>query len=172
MPIPATRKELIDILESSFTKLMNELDGAGPHVGELPCVDDWTVKDLLAVRLWWTEHVITWVREGRDGKPLDLPAKGYSWKETPQLNGEIVCESQTRAYKDIVAALRNGFRNTIAVIDSLDDRELLEPRMFRWAGNYPVARWLSMNTARQYTTARTFVRRALREAAKSASATE
>ena len=48
-------------------------------------------------------------------------------------------------------------------IDSLDDRELLEVGRFAWAGRYPISRWISINTARQYTTARTFVRRALRE---------
>ena len=32
-----------------------------------------------------------------------------------------------------------------------------------WAGNYPLSRWISINTARQYTTARTYLRRALRE---------
>ena len=46
----------------------------------------------------------------------------------------------------------------------LGDPELLEPGAFAWAGRYPIARWLSINTARQYTTARTFVRRTLREA--------
>jgi hypothetical protein len=47
-------------------------------------------------------------------------------------------------------------------IEELDDRELLEVGAFPWAGKYPIARWISLNTARQYTTARTYVRRALR----------
>jgi len=49
------------------------------------------------------------------------------------------------------------------MIDALDDNELLEPRVFEWAGSYPIARWISINTVRQYTTARTFIRRAVRE---------
>ena len=45
----------------------------------------------------------------------------------------------------------------------LDDRELLESAVFEWAGpKYPVRRWLSLNTSRQYETARTLIRRTLR----------
>ncbi len=50
----------------------------------------------------------------------------------------------------------------LATIDALDDRELLEVGFFDWAGKWPISRWISLNTARQYTTARSFVRRALR----------
>jgi hypothetical protein len=51
----------------------------------------------------------------------------------------------------------------LATIDGLDDTQLLEVGVFEWAGRYPISRWISLNTARQYTTARTFIRRALRE---------
>ncbi len=59
--------------------------------------------------------------------------------------------------------LQKGFDRVMMVIDKLDDEELLRPGVFAWAGKWPIARWISINTARQYTTARTFIRRALRE---------
>jgi hypothetical protein len=51
----------------------------------------------------------------------------------------------------------------LSTIDSLSDPELLEAGAFEWAGKWPLARWISINTARQYDTARTFIRRALRQ---------
>ena len=51
MPIPKTRTELADDIRSSYQKLHAELDAAGPRLGSLPCVDEWRVKDLLAVRV-------------------------------------------------------------------------------------------------------------------------
>ena len=56
MPIPKTRPDLTELVTKSFQKLRAELDSAGPKLAKLPCVDEWTVKDLLAVRAWWTEH--------------------------------------------------------------------------------------------------------------------
>ena len=165
MPIPKTRAELEDLVNSSFEKLRAELDAAGPRAGSLPCVDDWTVKDLLAVRAWWTEHVVDWIEAGRRGEVPETPAEGYRWKDTPRLKSAVVKASKRQSYRAIRARLEKGFVRVTALIDSLDDRELLTAGVFEWAGKYPVSRWISVNTARQYTTARTFVRRALKEAA-------
>jgi hypothetical protein len=84
MPIPKTRQELTELLLSSFSKLRRELDDAGPEVAQLRCVNDWTVKDLLAVRAWWTESVFDWIEAGRRGELPTVPAPGYAWKETPR----------------------------------------------------------------------------------------
>jgi hypothetical protein len=162
--IPSSRRHLVEMVRSAYTKLEDELAAAGPRAGGLPCVDDWTVKDLLAVRAWWTESVVRWIRVGRDTDSLDLPAPGYAWRETPRLNADIVEAARSQSYDEILARLRDGYAEVLATIDGLDDRELLEAGVFAWAGKYPLSRWLSLNTARQYKTARTFIRRALRPA--------
>ena len=163
MPIPKSRTELIDYVQSTFGKLQVELDAAGPGVGNIHCVDDWSVKDLLAVRVWWTESVIDWVEAGRRGECPITPAQGYRWKETPRLNANVVKKCRRESYRSIRSRLERVYERVMPAIDSLDDRELLEVGTFAWAGNYPVSRWISINTARQYTTARTLIRRALRE---------
>jgi hypothetical protein len=163
MPIPGSRAELINYVYSTFEKLRVELDAAGPRVGTILCVDDWTVKDLLAVRVWWTESDIDWVEAGRRGECPVTPAEGYRWKETPQLNADVVIKCRRESYRSIRSRLTRGYERVMPAIDSLDDHELLEIGAFAWAGNYPISRWISINTARQYTTARAFIRRALRE---------
>jgi hypothetical protein len=120
MPIPNTRVELTNLVHSTFEKLRAELEAAGSKVGSLHCVDDWSVKDLLAA-------------------------------------------ARRESYRSVRARLERGFERVMRTIDSLDDRELLAVGVFAWSGKYPISRWISMNTARQYTTARTFIRRALRE---------
>ena len=163
MPIPKSRLELTSQVRSSYEKLRAELDAAGPRIGDLPCVDDWSVKDLLAVRMWWTEHVIDWVEAGKRGETPVTPAPGYRWKETPRLNADVVFENRARSYTAVRRRLERGFRRVMDTIDSLDDRQLLEVGIFPWAGKYPISRWISINTTRQYTTARSYVRRTLRE---------
>lgn len=162
MPIPKSRHELVTSVESSFQKLLDELAIAGVRAGRLPCVDDWTIKDLLAVRDWWTEHVIDWIEAGRRGETPTTPAEGYRWKETPRLNNDIVKRSRRKSYRAVRAALELGYARVLPTIDALDDQQLLEVGVFEWAGSYPISRWISLNTTRQYTTARTLIRRALR----------
>lgn len=162
MPIPKSRSDLVESVHSTYKKLRAELDAAGPRAGSLPCVDGWSIKDLLAVRVWWTEHVIDWVEAGKRGKRPVTPAAGYRWKETPRLNADVVKKSRRESYRSLRARLEAGYTRTLRTIDSLDDHELLDAGAFGWAGKYPIARWISLNTTRQYTTARTFIRRALR----------
>lgn len=163
MPIPKTRHELRDLTRSSFEKLRVDLDAAGPRAGSLPCVDEWTIRDLLAVRAWWTERVVDWIEAGRRGETPRTPAPGYRWSETPRLNADVVEAARRESYRSVRTRLERGYERVLRTIDALDDRELLEVGAFPWAGRYPIARWISLNTARQYATARTFVRRALRD---------
>ncbi len=163
MPIPRTRTELTELVSSTFEKLEQELDRAGPRAGRLPCVDDWSVRDLLAVRIWWTEHVVQWIEAGKRGECPVTPCAGYAWRETPRLNADIVNQSRRASYRALRTRLNRGYQRVMKTIESLNDRELLDVGVFPWAGRYPLARWISINTARQYTTARTFIRRALKQ---------
>ncbi len=149
---------------TNFEKLRREIDQAGSGLASLPCTDEWNVKELLAVRAWWTEAVLEWVRLGRKGETPITPAAGYRWNETPRLNNDIARSAKRVSFKSIVRRLDDGFAELMLLIDSLDDRELLEVGAFEWAGKYPIARWLSLNTARQYATARSFIRKAIRQA--------
>jgi hypothetical protein len=166
MPIPSTRPELTELVTTSYAKLRSELDSAGPEVAELPCVDAWTVKDLLAVRAWWTERVVDWIEAGRRGSTPITPARGYGWSETPRLNADVVAAARSESYHAVCDRLDRGVERVLSTIDALDDRELLDARAYPWAGKWPVSRWISINTARQYTTARTYIRRALRQPAR------
>ncbi len=163
MPIPTTRNELLDQLQSSFEKLQAELDSAGVSAAKIACVDDWTIKDLLAVRAWWTENVVAWITAGKQGEVPITPAEGYKWSDTPRLNESIAKKCRRESYRSVRNRLQAGYEEIVEVIDSLDDHDLLTEGVFEWAGNYPICRWLSINTVRQYVTARTYIRRALKD---------
>ena len=163
MPIPSNREQLVGAVVSSFEKLDRELSEAGPGIGELPCVDDWKVKGRLAGRAWWTARVVEWIEAGQRGADPELPAAGYGWNETPRLNNDIVRQAESESYEEVLARLRTAYERVLSTIDALNDEELLEAGAFEWAGKWPLARWLSINTSRQYETARTFVRRASRQ---------
>jgi hypothetical protein len=163
MATPTTRIQLVDGVTQAFTRLREELQRAGPEISSAICVDDWSVKDLLAVRAWWTHAVIDWIEAGKLGQPLALPAPGYRWNETPRLNEDVVAAASGDTYESTLARLEGGFERVLRCADSLSDTELLDPRVFEWAGKWPISRWISINTTRQYTTARTFIRRSVRE---------
>ena len=124
--IPKSRSHLVEMTRTNFEKLRLEIDQAGSRLTSLPCTDEWNAKELLAVRAWWTEAVIEWVRLGRKGKTPITPAEGYRWNETPRLNSDIARSAKRMSFKSIVKRLDDGFAELMLLIDSLDDRELLE----------------------------------------------
>ena len=163
MAIPKTRKELLEQLVPAWEKLDDELRNAGSNIGDLPCIDAWTVKDLLAVRVWWTRSVIDWVEAWRKGDNPVTPKEGYRWQETPRLNDDIVAASKSDTYDEIVSNLKVNYYRIISTINELSDAELVDVGHFEHAGRYPVCRWISINTTRQYMTARTYIRKSMRD---------
>jgi len=111
MPTPATRNELVDQVEASFQKLDAELQDVDAELANEICVDDWSIKDLLAVRLWWTRNVLNWIDKGKHGEVPVTPAKGYRWNETPRLNAFIVEKSRGRRFKSIVMDLHRQYQS-------------------------------------------------------------
>ncbi len=99
----------------------------------------------------------------RRGNVPTTPADGYDWNETPRLNADLVQKAHNQSYRAVRERLERGVIEVLTTTDLLDDTELLEVGVFEWAGKCPISRWLSINTARQYTTARTLIRRALRQ---------
>ena len=162
MPIPRTRQELVSALESSFDKLTEELAKVPSDSAGTICVDDWTIRDLIAVRHWWSQAVLGWIIAGKQGSVPDLPATGYRWNQTPALNAEIILRSADRTLDCLILDLSHTYEELSNCLAGLSDVELLEIGQFEWAGKHPICRWVSINTVRQYTTARSLIRRCLR----------
>lgn len=162
MPGPSSRKELLDELERAQQRFEAVLDECGDGIGQLICVDDWTVRDLLAVRLWWVRSTGDWIEAGLRGARPDLPARGYGWRDTPALNASVVRRASRRGLPSLRRDLRAAIARVRELVDGLADRQLLRTDSFEWAGSWPVARWVAVNLSRGLTTARSLVLKAAR----------
>ena len=107
----------------------------------------WVASTSGASRICWPSALggrstsVEWIELGRRGKVPITPAPGYRWKETPRLNADVVAAAHDEDLESIVDRLERGYQDVMATIDALDDNELLEPRVFEWAGSYPISRW-------------------------------
>jgi hypothetical protein len=70
--------------------------------------------------------------------------------------------SSDESFDSIQNRLEAGYDRVLTCVGSLSDADLLEVGVFPWAGKWPLSRWISINTARQYTTARSYIRKAVR----------
>ena len=164
--IPKNRQDLQALLDRNFARLLDAVDDLSPQDARLMCDEQFSIKDILAVRLWWADAVTHWVQAGKRGERVAIPAEGYTWRQTPELNLCTARKSRKTSYATIKRRLIDSHNKVVALIDSLPDPELTQPGVFEWAGKWPVMRWISVSTSSQYDGARKLISKA-RKTAKS-----
>lgn len=84
------------------------------------------------------------------GKKPDMPAKGFSWKETPELNRAIWEDYQTIDFKKVKKALDNSFARVQKIIQQHSDTELFTKEKYKWTGSTSLGAYLISNTFSHY----------------------
>jgi hypothetical protein len=166
MPIPKTRAQLLAAMEPAFEKLNAELDRLTARTAKEICVDDWSVVDLLTVRTWWANAVVSWIEAGQRGETPAIPAPGFGWRQTPALNASVVAKApKRRSWVRVRAELEASYDAVLGALEGLSDDELESTGVFEWAERWPVLRWVSIGTTTGYVSARKYVRALLRKGA-------
>ena len=163
MAIPKTRADLLGAMQPAFDKLCADLDRVSAKHSKEACVDDWSVVDLLTVRTWWANAVVGWIEAGHRGEVPEVPAPGFSWRETPALNAEVIAKApKRRSWVRVRADFEASQAAVLEALESLSDAQLEDAGAFEWAGKWPVLRWVSVATTTGYVSARKYVRALLR----------
>ena len=162
--IPKNRKHLNELIEKNFDNLMSELKNLENNQFDLKCDENFTIRDIIAIRIWWSESVVKWIEKGKLGKHFDLPAKGYNWRETPALNQSIAEKSKKIRPFTLIKRLQKNKDNLTLTIESLSQKELEKVGVFLWAGKWPLMRWISMSSSTQFQSARKMIRKAVKAA--------
>lgn len=162
--IPKNRDHLLELIETRFAKLWELIEPISEDDGTIYVDDDFSIKDIIALRVWWGDSVVKWIAAGQKGKTMAIPAEGYTWRETPALNRALAEEfdhlTLAAARKKLLATKKRLLKK----IAELSDKELEQQGVFDWAGKWPVMRWVSVGSSTQYDGATRLIRKALRAA--------
>ncbi len=164
--VPKNRDHLIELIESKFEKLTLVLTTLSEEDSQLLVDDDFSVKDIVALRVWWSNAVYQWVTKGRKGESFAVPDKHYGWRETPALNRRTARENQAIDLKKNMSSLKRNKTKLIKLVSSLDDDELTKVGVYEWAGKWPIMRWISMGSSSQFDSATKLIRTALKKASR------
>ena len=121
--------------------------------------DGWSVQDLVAHLMEWHLMFLRWYREGCEGGAPVLPAPGYKWNQTPELNRAIWRKHRGTASARIMQEFDRSYREIRAVVIDLPPAALLAPGHFGWTGKYPLTTYLAPNTSSHYRFATRILRR-------------
>ena len=148
----SSKDQLLSQIREEHDRLLELVDGFTPDQRKKPGVwgDRWTLTDLLAHLAEWHEMFLRWYRDGLAGLEPDMPAPGFKWNETPRLNREIWAKHKERSWVEVRAEFDRTYEETVALVENVSEKELLEPGHFPWTGKKPLTTYLGPNTASHY----------------------
>lgn len=121
--------------------------------------DGWNIRDLLAHLTEWERMFLTWYRVGLVGGQPEMPAKGFKWNQTPELNRKIWEKFRLKPVDDARADFETSFEEIFSLAQELTAEELLTPGQFAWTGKNPLTTYLGANTTSHYRTAAKILKR-------------
>ncbi|MFN3192002.1 MAG: ClbS/DfsB family four-helix bundle protein [Aureliella sp.] len=162
MPRPNTKKELQNVASEKYAKLEDslgslssaELKGAFPFEHR-----DRNVRDVLAHLHEWQRMMLGWYEVGMKGEQPVMPAPGYTWKTTRDLNQEIWLRYQKASLPKVRRQLEGSHHSMIAIIDAHTNQELFTKRHFDWTGSTSLGSYLISATSAHYDWALKVLRR-------------
>ncbi len=92
MPRPKSKKELLDLSQTSYFKLTGFIDPSSEVERLTEFLKGYLNRnstDVLAHLQQWDLMFMDWYAIGMAEKKPDIPAKGYTWKTSPDLNRKI-----------------------------------------------------------------------------------
>ena len=107
------------------------------------------LKQVLAHLHAWHRLTLSWYKEGANGKP-DLPAKGFNWQQTRQLNAKLDEEFAQIDMSSVVRRLKLSHRRIMNLIAELTEKKLMQTGAFPWTGKNALIAYVAPNTFSHY----------------------
>ena len=165
MAVPITKIELIQQCQDNYREL-NELIDSFPNeeqISEFPKgTMNRNIRDVIAHLHQWHLMFIDWYRVGMKGLKPNMPAKGFSWKDTKELNKKIWRDYQHYELENIREYLNDSYLKLQKIIDKHTDKELFEKRRYNWTGSSSLSTYIRANTSSHYNWAYKLIKRAKR----------
>ncbi len=163
MPRPKSKKELLDLSQTNYFKLIDFVDSFSEveRITEFPKgYLNRNSTDVLAHLHQWHLMFMNWYAMGMNGKKPNIPSKGYTWKTSPELNRKIQEKYRGSDYKDVKKLLDTSYGEIRKLIEKHTDNELFEKKKYKWTGTTSLGAYLISATSSHYDWAYKLIKKA------------
>lgn len=153
MPRPNTKSELLDISQSNYRKLLDFIDALTPEEqnGEFPPeYMNRNVRDVLAHLYHWHLMLMEWHKIGMTGVKPDMPATGYTWKDSSRLNRDIWKMYQETNLEEARKLLADSSTAVQQIIEKHSNEDLFEKKRYKWTGTTSMGAYFVSATSSHY----------------------
>ena len=153
MPRPTNRNDLLAASAQRFTELKARIAAMSPAQRERefrPGTMNWNVRDVLGHVHHWQLLFLDWYAVGMAGGEPHMPAKGYSWARTSELNRSIHARCLDVPLRTMRIRLARSHAKVLAIAGRHSDAELFTKKRFAWTGSTSLGAYLVSATSSHY----------------------
>ena len=165
MPRPKNKTELQSLSQANYARLLSLIDSYSDEEQRSAFPEgtlNRNIRDVLGHLHHWHLLCLGWVAEAAAGHKPELPAPGYTWKTTPELNRHINSLYQDKSLIEIRQLLDDSFQNIQALIDRHSEQELFTKKYYPWTGSTSLGAYLISASSSHYDWAYKLIRKAKR----------
>ncbi|MBT8261189.1 MAG: ClbS/DfsB family four-helix bundle protein [Bacteroidia bacterium] len=153
MSRPKNKLELTSLSRENYEKLLNLINSyseAEQNADFPPGTLNRNIRDVIAHLHHWHMMLLRWYDEGMKGLKPDMPAKGYSWKMTPELNRDIQKMYAIKTLSQVLTLFGDSYMKVRDIIVTHSDEELFTKKLYKWTGSTSLGVYLVSNTSSHY----------------------
>lgn len=157
MPV-ATKSELLNATTKEFLALEKLLKNVHRNEALAKDDDDVSIKDVVAHRAHWIELFFGWYEDGKAGKEVFFPAKGYKWNQLKQYNADLRAKQRRMSWTKARGNLQGSHDRLMAFISESSETELYGGPMKGANNAWPPGRWAEAAGPSHYRSAGKYIR--------------
>lgn len=160
MSHPTTKTQLVQKAEEEFSNLLKEIETvSNEKCNKTQICGVWTIKDIIAHLYEWHNMLLGWYKLGMEGKKPQMPAPGYSWKDTPKLNQHIYEKYKNSDLQSMISALKSTHNEVLHLAKKHTDTELFTKKKYAWTASTSMSVYFNANTASHYRWAKDIIKK-------------
>ena len=162
MAVPTNKKELIDDIKTTYSKLIKDLEDIPSKLTKTKELEghakgtNMSVFNLISCLIGWGELVLKWDRKMKNNEQVDFPETGYKWNELGKLANKFYLDYENLQYLELLQKLDNVVVEILEIIENHSNKELYQTA---WYGKWTKGKMIQFNTSSPYKNARTRIRR-------------
>ncbi len=162
MHVPQNKTELLEAIESTFKKLINEFEGVDESFFYQPLMPghkkdtEISLHNLTAYLCGWMDLVLKWNKAFENGSKPVFPDEGFKWTELGELAIKFYRDYEPLSIEALLKKLKSNYALVCKLIDSRSNKEIYE---VLWYKHYSMGRMIQLNTSSPFKNARTRIRK-------------
>jgi len=153
---PTNKKELLELAEINFNKLLGFIDELPDELktkiyknNELNDRDK-TISDVICHLHEWHLMMQLWYKVGMSGKKPAIPAEGYTFQTLPALNRKILEKYKGTELKKAITMFKKSYKDVTGLIGKHNDDELFTKKKYDWTGTTSLGSYFISATSSHY----------------------